>query len=132
MKKLSTPELQALGVDACRTYLLSAWIPCDDIDAMDDLIAIHNEHFDSVVPTALPIYEKREGRGLLQCARVGCFRSEDGSLENAFQRCSGCKAPCYCGVECQRLHWTSGHKAVCKKKRDDLMAKIFGGMEGVL
>ncbi|KAK8917374.1 Tudor domain-containing protein 1 [Metarhizium anisopliae] len=39
------------------------------------------------------------------CANVGC--GEDGKL-----RCKKCQLVCYCGVSCQREHWTS-HKLDC-------------------
>lgn len=31
-------------------------------------------------------------------------------------RCSICRGPAYCDVECQRSDWVAGHKLLCKKK----------------
>src|SRR5687768_14487726 len=32
---------------------------------------------------------------------------------NPPQKCSRCKTVAYCNVDCQRQHWTLGHKSVC-------------------
>lgn len=44
-----------------------------------------------------------------QCAQCGV-------VEGATHVCAGCKVPFYCGVECQRAHWTV-HKVKCQMLR---------------
>jgi hypothetical protein len=42
--------------------------------------------------------------------------------------CSGCQCVAYCNVDCQRAHWKSGHKKVCKQRQELctlLVAKHF-------
>jgi hypothetical protein len=44
-----------------------------------------------------------------QCAV--CGRGSENDLK--LKPCPRCKGPCYCGKECQRAHWKSGHKVTC-------------------
>ena len=39
-------------------------------------------------------------------------------LENAGYRCGACGEISYCGRDCQRAHWGSGHKAHCSRARE--------------
>ncbi|KAK4172454.1 hypothetical protein QBC36DRAFT_247527 [Triangularia setosa] len=45
------------------------------------------------------------------CLRVG---SDEGFSSVSLKACTGCKAAVYCGANCQRASWKSGHKAECK------------------
>ncbi|CZT14032.1 uncharacterized protein RCC_00007 [Ramularia collo-cygni] len=53
-------------------------------------------------------------RGKLQCpvslACKACGKIEEGKM----MRCGKCEVVKYCGVDCQKLHW-SAHKLVCSK-----------------
>lgn len=43
------------------------------------------------------------------CAHAPCRKQNDGS----FKVCAGCKVFYYCGKDCQRKHWSEGHKREC-------------------
>ena len=47
------------------------------------------------------------------CDNPTCHEWEMG--EEKFKRCSRCQQVIYCRPECQRAHWLSGHRQVCKK-----------------
>ena len=37
------------------------------------------------------------------------------AVEDANNRCTGCRVACYCNKICQRRHWRAGHKSHCNK-----------------
>jgi hypothetical protein len=39
--------------------------------------------------------------------------------EEAKSVCSRCESAWYCGEDCQKKHWKSGHKKECKKNNKD-------------
>lgn len=54
------------------------------------------------------------------------FRLECGKLcrKNELRRCSSCRAPNYCSVECQMLDWyDDGHRKVCSRLRSLRLGK---------
>ena len=78
---------------------------------------------------AASVYSKRSGQHGLEgdrelwlamegarCDRChACGRS---SRVHALKRCSTCKLARYCDGECQRWHWTKGHKQECQVQGD--------------
>jgi hypothetical protein len=66
---------------------------------------------------------KGSGDGAIKCA-AGCGKP-------GTQRCNGCKAVFYCGVECQRIHWKkNGHKVACKKTQARVAAAMASAAGG--
>jgi carboxypeptidase C (cathepsin A) len=47
-----------------------------------------------------------------QCANVVCDKKEEEP--GSFKRCGRCQRVSYCSRECQKEHWKTGHRAVCK------------------
>ncbi|KAF8208212.1 hypothetical protein K438DRAFT_318649 [Mycena galopus ATCC 62051] len=47
----------------------------------------------------------------IRCHNPSCRKID---TQNNFSSCSGCFTVAYCSSECQKEHWTSGHKAECK------------------
>ncbi|KAG2207688.1 hypothetical protein INT47_011808 [Mucor saturninus] len=47
-----------------------------------------------------------------QCANMACDKKE--TEPGSFKRCGRCQRVSYCSRECQKEHWKTGHRAVCK------------------
>mmetsp|Transcript_25990 Transcript_25990/g.65077 ORF Transcript_25990/g.65077 Transcript_25990/m.65077 type:complete len:368 (-) Transcript_25990:271-1374(-) len=43
-----------------------------------------------------------------------CHRCGRRAKGKSFRKCSGCLLVSYCSLECQRTHWSSGHKGECR------------------
>jgi hypothetical protein len=55
----------------------------------------------------------KEGRyGTEACGACGAEQGKDGT---ALLQCSGCHTRKYCSKECQKAHWKSTHKKLCKE-----------------
>ncbi|KAI8977514.1 hypothetical protein BDF20DRAFT_875305 [Mycotypha africana] len=46
------------------------------------------------------------------CGNITCDKKEE--RPGSFKRCGRCQKVCYCSRECQKEHWKSGHKLLCK------------------
>lgn len=57
----------------------------------------------------------------MQCASCSAPKSGAATL----RVCSSCRCVSYCSVDCQRAHWKSGHKQVCKQRQE--LSVIMGG-----
>ena len=63
------------------------------------------------------------------CSNPACDKVEPkpvkGQPVTKFAACVACKRCVYCSRECQKAHWTNGHKAPCatEKVRLELLAK---------
>jgi len=61
------------------------------------------------------------GMDMKKAGAAGAEVEEDGGEKPCdecgviavLNRCSRCKAACYCSAECQKVAWKQGHKAVC-------------------
>ncbi|KAI9480867.1 MAG: hypothetical protein EXX96DRAFT_564521 [Benjaminiella poitrasii] len=51
-----------------------------------------------------------------QCANMTCDKKEE--VPNTFKRCGRCQRVAYCSRECQKEHWKTGHKVVCKSPEE--------------
>jgi hypothetical protein len=58
-----------------------------------------------------------------KCWAPGCTEGIGGKDKG---RCAGCKTAQYCSKECQRAHWTNGHKPLCKKLGIASLYEDFG------
>ncbi|KAJ6463903.1 hypothetical protein C8R45DRAFT_1220026 [Mycena sanguinolenta] len=47
----------------------------------------------------------------IRCSNPTCRKTDEGKN---FSSCSGCFTVSYCTSECQKEHWTNGHKVECK------------------
>jgi hypothetical protein len=47
-----------------------------------------------------------------QCANRVCDKKEEEP--GSFKRCGRCQRVAYCSRECQKEHWKTGHKIICK------------------
>ncbi|KAI8054936.1 uncharacterized protein B0P05DRAFT_498991 [Gilbertella persicaria] len=52
-----------------------------------------------------------------QCANMDCNKKEEEP--GSFKRCGRCQRVSYCSRECQKEHWKTGHKAVCKAPQEE-------------
>ncbi|KAF9643244.1 SET domain-containing protein [Thelephora ganbajun] len=43
-----------------------------------------------------------------------CNRSDQAEPELRIRKCTGCEVQGYCGELCQKRHWDSGHKLICR------------------
>eukprot|EP01083_Nonionella_stella_P025365 69846_1 len=51
---------------------------------------------------------------LLHCSNLECDSTEQ--RERQFSRCAACNQAWYCSRACQKSHWKTGHRAICKAK----------------
>lgn len=74
-----------------------------------------------------PEFRTVEGRVSVICSR--CSQSH-ASLGVSLKRCASCRSVAYCSGDCQRAHWTTEHKRVCKKRSRGLDKVMVQGPYG--
>ena len=96
-------------------------------DCTDNLARMGGKRVDTVQRTQEQLADL-QARGGTSFVGAKFFISHDGSLPPprlacngpgcavaiALERCAGCHATRYCGVECQKAHWRA-HKPACKE-----------------
>ncbi|CEG67461.1 hypothetical protein RMATCC62417_03889 [Rhizopus microsporus] len=83
-------------------------------------IALENENMENFEQLSEADKEKlirqlaKEGDNSIhkQCANPMCEKREEEP--GSFKRCGRCQRVAYCSRDCQREHWKTGHKVVCK------------------
>lgn len=83
-------------------------------------VALEKENMDNFESLSAEDKEKlirqlaKEGDNSIhkQCANGMCNKKEEEP--GSFKRCGKCQRVAYCSRECQKDHWKSGHKIICK------------------
>jgi hypothetical protein len=70
----------------------------------------------------MAVWYPREMSMALECAQ--CYKRGSDTGPNRLLMCTQCKDTYYCDKDCQRKHWKTAHKAVCKKGPKTIPTKI--------
>lgn len=99
--------LSACGYDADGVELEDADDPCE---LTPELLIDVVKCYDALCQ---PVSDSMDGAESSAAASVETTCARCGASDTKLLRCSICKGPRYCSVECQRNHWAE-HKPLCK------------------
>lgn len=100
VRKMGT--VVSVGSGIARCMFAAAWPSCG--------LRSHNKAIDAVVE-AQQGYVNLTDRAIDQC--YWCRKSIASSSQ---KWCGRCLSACYCSKECQRSHWSDGHRQQCVQK----------------
>lgn len=107
------PEVRAVNNEAVFDWTEDNWSQAHDLMFLDASTSL---------ASLIPMVSRCSNVICAKCMKKWQKSSDESS--GAFLRCSACKAVFYCGIDCQRAHWSTTHRVPCLAYKETCAAVL--------